>query len=1087
MIKDINDLISNRKNWITVNRENNFENGIKNLLSNMYPDEAHFIYELLQNAEDKKAKHVFFKMQNDKLIFEHDGGLYDKNQLFTLNDIESITGIGTSTKKDDNTTIGKFGVGFKAVFAYTENPQIYSGDYSFEIQDLVVPKLIDRNFQIPEGVTRFVFPFNSKTKSLSDTIMEIKTGLINIKDNTLLFLKNIESIKYELNDGRGGEFLRIDEKNNQVTLLGKNNEETHWLRFDKRIKIEDEEDLKIKDCTINIAFKLTKLDFGKKEIVPTDAGVSIFFPAEKEVSNLRFVINAPFASTIARDSVRNCKSNRLLINELAVFIKEVLHKISEYGFMQMSFLKVLPNNDDDIPEMYMPLFESIHEEYETQPYFITQSGKLDYLKNIIKAYRAMVYELFSEDDVNSILNTSNLKWLKNPMDNTLESKFINMFNMKKLTSYDILSKKNISLFNVIKTKDNKWFYKLFKQLFREYTDLENINLYILKDFKFIPTLSGSFGLPHYLYYSRQEIDASNSNNMIPNDIFSIISKDDKKSRVDEDVIRVLEKIGVKEFDAKAKIEIILNKYRDTNSINNDQNINDVRELIDLLYNYLNRRNYDNDIIRSIKNIEFVQGKNGKYCSLNNMILGYPYKDSFYELLREKVDIGKEVISEKYNNPDDHFFKDKLISISNKLNLLSDLKICETCGGGPIGKNYYIPFLEEALKSKDIVISAYIWNFLSTKNLTYYSEHKENGSVYYSDLVYELQENSWLPNSKNEFLKPKDAYLEDLPAEFTRQNVLDIITILGIKSRNESNKKLKDSLLANNINIPICDIQQINDLYQNNPDLYEELKQYFDEKQRMKKDIEEAQKAKKKEYVKKEYSHIVSETVIDAKPYLKNMYYISGRDYMVCQICRKNMPFKTKKGFWYFEDVEIFKNTIVDKADEATHISLCPICSAKYKEYIKNNEMQQVEMVNQILSKNNKEEIKISMDVQSTLTFTHKHFFDLKTKLPLLLSAQIKEDIENEQKIKTMQRTLTKEDIHDSYINAEWTDINEENMLRIGYDDFRYVLFIEYKTGIEYFEKITKSLFKEIIEERTNKSEYILKIKNNHFYDIYKIK
>ena len=110
MVKDIYELISIRKNWISINRENNFENGIKNLLSNMYPDEAHFIYELLQNAEDKKAKHVYFKLTKKNLIFEHDAGVYDKTQLFTLKDIESITGIGTSTKRDDNTTIGKFGV-----------------------------------------------------------------------------------------------------------------------------------------------------------------------------------------------------------------------------------------------------------------------------------------------------------------------------------------------------------------------------------------------------------------------------------------------------------------------------------------------------------------------------------------------------------------------------------------------------------------------------------------------------------------------------------------------------------------------------------------------------------------------------------------------------------------------------------------------------------------------------------------------------------------------------------------------------------------------------------------------------------------
>lgn len=1093
MVKDIHELISIRKNWISANRENNFEDGIKNLLSNMYPDEAHFIYELLQNAEDKKAKHVYFNMSRDMLVFEHDGGIYDEKQLFTLKDIESITGIGTSTKRDDNTTIGKFGVGFKAVFAYTETPQIYSGDYAFEINDLVVPKLIDRCSNLKNGITRFVFPFNSKTKDIKDTLSEIRKGLINIKDNTLLFLKNIESISYELDDSRKGEFLRIDEKNNQVTLLGKNNEETHWLRFDKQIKIEDEEDSKIKDCTINIAFKLKKSDFGAKEIISTDSGVSIFFPAEKEVSNLRFIINAPFASTIARDSVRNCKSNRLLINELSLFIKEVLQQISEYGYMCMNFFKVLPNNDDNIPEMYMPIFESIYEEYESKPYFITQSNKLDYLKNVVKAYRAVIYELFSDEDINEILNKKNLKWLKNPsLDNSPESKFLNMFNIKKLTVYDLLSKKSINLLNIIKTKENKWFYKMFKQLFKEISEFENLNIYTLSDFAFIPTISRDFCLPHEVYYSRQEIESKNSN-IISSELFSNKTKDDNKSRIDEDVIRVLEKLGVKEFDAKAKIEIILNKYKNAKEISSEQNISDIRDLIDLSYNYLNNSNCnygaERDIVPLIKRTNCIQGKNGKYYSLDNMILGQPYKESFYETLRDKVNFYKEIISEKYNISEDEFFKDKMIFVCNKVNTLSDLKICEDYGGGSVGKDYYIPLLQEALNAKDIIISALIWNNLAKiNNISYYSKHKEHGYIHDSDFVSKLRKSAWLPNNKNKFSKPEDIYVEDLPLAFTKNNI-DLISVLDIKSKSESNKKLQEMLNDNNMKLSVSDIKKLDAIAQNNHQAILDFIQKhdsFDEEKRLNKNKEESEKAKKIDFEKKEYSHRKPDTIIDAKPYLKTFYYISDRDYMVCQICKKNMPFKKKNGSWYFEDVEMFKNTIVEKADESTHLSLCPTCSAKYKEYVKNNESQQIDIINEIMYKKNKE-IKIKMDADYSILFKEKHCFDLEAKLPQLLNSKIKEDIENEQKMKALQKTLKKEAVYDSFINAEWHEINDQNILKIGYDDFRCVMFIDYKTDIEYLEKITKDVFNKLTKNSNNIENVILELKNLHFSDIYKIK
>ena len=200
-----------------------------------------------------------------------------------------------------------------------------------------------------------------------------------------------------------------------------------------------------------------------------------------------------------------------------------------------------------------------------------------------------------------------------------------------------------------------------------------------------------------------------------------------------------------------------------------------------------------------------------------------------------------------------------------------------------------------------------------------------------------------------------------------------------------------------------------------------------------------------------------------------------------------MPFKKKNGSWYFEDVEMFKNSIVEKADESTHLSLCPICSARYKEYVKNNESQQMEMINEILYKKNKEELKINMDSEYSIVFKHKHYFDLKTKLPQLLNAKIKEDIENEQKIKAMQKTLKKEDVHDSFINAEWQEINDQNILKIGYDDFRYVMFIDYKTGVEYLEKITRDIFNKLTKNSSNLENDILELKNMHFSDIYKIK
>ena len=84
---------------------------------------------LLQNAEDTTANTVRFTLSNEDIRFEHNGA-----RFFNLKDVESITSIGVSTKRNDPTNIGKFGVGFKAVFAYTNTPEIHSGEFSIQDQ-----------------------------------------------------------------------------------------------------------------------------------------------------------------------------------------------------------------------------------------------------------------------------------------------------------------------------------------------------------------------------------------------------------------------------------------------------------------------------------------------------------------------------------------------------------------------------------------------------------------------------------------------------------------------------------------------------------------------------------------------------------------------------------------------------------------------------------------------------------------------------------------------------------------------------------------------------------------------------------------
>ena len=368
------ELHKKRKNYVQAARENNFEEGLRDLLSHLYPDNAHFIYELLQNAEDAQASEIHFRLESSRLVTEHDG-----RRLFSLQDIESITGIGGSTKIDDETAIGKFGVGFKAVFDYTSRPEIQSGEYSFAIEDLFVPVRIDGKSS--PGWTRFTFPFNRDEKPPARAVEEITGALRELKHSSLLFLSNISLISFTLPNGQGGSLERSSDATNQnqisITLNTDGDEsETHWMRFTDQFRVDD--DGRPKNVIVGAAFaledvpkrskkvaadgpdQLAEPKESRKQIAALNRGdVCIFFPAVKEVSGLRFHIHAPFASTVARDSVRDTPGNTSMVAAIGQLVVDALPSLRDTGYLTDGLLSALPNHEDPLPDFYSIIRDKI--------------------------------------------------------------------------------------------------------------------------------------------------------------------------------------------------------------------------------------------------------------------------------------------------------------------------------------------------------------------------------------------------------------------------------------------------------------------------------------------------------------------------------------------------------------------------------------------------------------------------------------------------------------------------------------------------------------------------------------------------------
>ena len=314
-------------------------------LADMYGDPAHFILELLQNAEDalkrrpakwKGSRSVSFNLLKSEIRFEHFG------RPFNEKDVKGITVTLSSTKENDLTQIGKFGVGFKSVFNITACPRIYSEEENFAIKDFILPfKINPLTNQKPQS-TVFRLPFNENGKNNRP---KLATSLENLESTTLLFLKQIEEITWRVSNGQNGKIKRetkpLDQDVHKITITRKSNTDLiesseQWIVFSRTVTRGNKN-----AGNIEIAFRLS----GKSDsdILPlTDSPLVVYFPTIVK-TNLGFLIQGPYQTTLNRENVPPENSwNQKLMAETAILIPKTLSWLRDNDLLDAKVLNCFP-------------------------------------------------------------------------------------------------------------------------------------------------------------------------------------------------------------------------------------------------------------------------------------------------------------------------------------------------------------------------------------------------------------------------------------------------------------------------------------------------------------------------------------------------------------------------------------------------------------------------------------------------------------------------------------------------------------------------------------------------------------------------
>jgi len=398
--------------------------GVQRSVVEKYSDQAHFIYELIQNADDAGATRAKFILQNEQLIFIHNGTRLftvtdprcedEDTENGTLGDINAITSIANSNKT--GASIGKFGVGFKAVFQYTETPYIYDPNISFKIERFIVPLLLTDKFELKKkNETAFVFPFNHKKIGAKEAYEDISGKLQNLVFPTL-FLNNLEKISYEIGAIKGDyekkntkEYCFNDTSCSLLSLKSGSIKE-HLYMFSR----QDANGYKY-----SVGFFVDK----KGKLVPKDYYAFCFFPT-KANTNLKFIINAPFLLTDSREGIKAKEKHNVnmikLLAQLAADSFVYLRDISiETGqtIIDDDLLWMIPYDEDkyyvsdegsDIS--FYPFFELIKDMMEEESIYLSGDNYVS-IHNAYIAQSQAITNVFGNEQLRFLYNDGDAGWI----------------------------------------------------------------------------------------------------------------------------------------------------------------------------------------------------------------------------------------------------------------------------------------------------------------------------------------------------------------------------------------------------------------------------------------------------------------------------------------------------------------------------------------------------------------------------------------------------------------------------------------------------------------------------------------------------
>jgi hypothetical protein len=989
------ELISISERYYEASRQKNAN--FEAFAEHLYSEVGHYIYELLQNADDANATEVLFKLDANSLEFCHNGTKY-----FTIENIAAICTYGGNDKSGEIESIGRFGVGFKSTSRITETPQIRSSQFAFQINHQVIPQHFDSDLLARKDfATHFRFPFGTAELNASSIYRESLSTLLKIDSNNLLFLNNIKLIVIELPNEKNKK--RVLGKTHIDPLLvelkqsmdgTKNSVEVeYFLKYSRNLDAEKIEQwakannkLVQKNDHLRVSLAI-KCDVSEEDGITKVSRVTalpegqlfVFFPAKNERTGLKFHIHAPFSATTTRENIKDSNAvNTLLFDQFPQLTRDALIDLVDRKILNVEGLEILPNNGDEIRSELKPVQKTVYDFFcEAKPHVPLSKGGYSPLVSIREVSNE-VGSLFSATDLQFLedFNTSrngkaeNIEFTHRPKNvrsaRFLSSISVTSFGLRDLvvafsyinSSFALHSIEAMKRFSEwLGTRDLNWIKDFY--LLLSVFDLERVGVY----FKQTPIIrvnsqSVPFVTPSEAFISRN--GEKTGPNFVDTEIIDF-SLGRRLSPNDSQIMRFLESVGVRPFSKSMMLNEKINSYFDLIQSGEVSEMEPGPKIQQALSDLLEFVHGDVELERALhqKKIFLTESTTGELAwhTGSSIYIDAPFQPATgLDSVMSKLEGHKK----KFRLWNGYTSIPNIVVMVERLGVTVGV-VAGVANGSSSGE-YSISTLREYLEFGDLTLRRNVWNYVKSsvanrdRHYLRFPNSHLNSLKELSDSAKILRDTAWIPDRTGILFKPAQIDRDKLNVGFIfdQCDYLDAIdfgadTQASLLARKEKQleKQRKDDaarlLGASNSE----ELEMLIKAMKKNPGRFQKIIEELNRPAPSDHVANPLQTSERIAALLKEEPDVEMELVLGSqrqgskelvmrrREFLKNTYQLDNVIY--CQICSASSFIKATNGEPFF--VAIMVITSFSKNSIFNTIAVCAQCHAKYKWGKKTTDLQ----------------------------------------------------------------------------------------------------------------------------------------------------